>query len=603
MTQSTLSVNARRVARPPAEGEFLLRPASPEEVFTPEDLTDEQRLVGKTAREFFEREVAPCGDLLEEHNPGLARALITRAAEIGFLGTEVSRSDGGLGLGLAPAMLQIEQFARQMSFGMAIVTQTGIGSLPLVFFGSEQQKRRYLPGILSGEIVCAFALTEAHSGSDALAARCTATLDHTGRNYLLSGQKMWVTNAGFADLFTVFAKVAGERFTAFLVERNWPGVSLGAEESKMGVRGSSTRPLLLDQVPVPVERVLGEVGAGHQVAFGALNVCRAKLGAALVGAAKEVLTLSAAYSQERKAFGQRLAEFALIGEKLARMAARIYAAESVVYRAAGLLEQELARLSGGGQARSDGIGFAVESSIVKVFTSETLDSVADEGVQIHGSNGYSSAYAVERFYRDARVNRIFEGTNEIHRLLIPNRLLKLAQSEALPIARAAADAWYVVRTNKRARASHGEPLAAERQLGERSRLLTLLLLGAAVEGFGEQLRQQQLLLAALSDLVIETFAIDSVLLRARKPIEPGWRSDGAPRLNEIRLSASRLFAQEAFDRVRLAALKAAGITASARPNPELERVVYRLLNSPLTDCTSPCANLAGAVNAAKGYPF
>ncbi len=597
--QSAISVKTRTATRPRVEGDFLLASSAPEEVFTREDLTDEQRMVGNTAREFFEREVAPRSNELEEFDPRLIRNLMGRAAEIGFLATEIPESDGGLGLGIFPALLQVEQFARHMSFGMAIVTHTGIGSLPIVFFGDERQKRRYLPAIMSGEMVSAFALTEAHSGSDALASRTTATLDGSSRHYLLNGEKMWVTNGGIADLFIVFARVDGLHFTAFLVERGWPGVSLDAEESKMGMRGSSTRPLLLDNVAVPVENVLGEVGAGHKVAFGTLNVCRTKLGAGLVGASKEILALSAAYSRERKAFGKRIAEFELIREKLARMTARIYAAESLVYRTAGLLAENLTRLSANG---AGGIGFATESSIVKVFTSETLDFVADEGVQIHGSNGYSSHYAVERFYRDARINRIFEGTNEIHRLLIPERLLKLAQSGDLPLQKAAADAPSTIESDRRWRANQVDLLAVEHQLCERSRALAVTLLGAAVESFGKEIRSRQMLLAAISDVAIEAFAIDSVLLRTEKAMGRRSWTDGSSS-DEIRINAAKLFVREAFDRASQSALRAAGMIASAQPNSALETAVYRLATAPMTDCASLCNSVSSAVSASGGYPF
>jgi alkylation response protein AidB-like acyl-CoA dehydrogenase len=595
--QSARSVRARRTPRQPVEGDFLLKASAPDEVFTPEDLTDEHLMVRQSAREFFDREVFPRGQMIEEQDRELTRELIQRAAGVGFLGTEIPESDGGLGLGLIPAMLQIEQFARHMSFCMAIATQTGIGSLPIVFFGTEQQKRRYMPGIMSGEIICAFALTENQSGSDALSARARATLDGEGRNYLLNCQKMWVTNAGFADLFIVFAKVDGKHFTAFLVERQWNGVGLGAEESKMGMHGSSTRPLMLDNVRVPVENVLGEVGGGHKVAFGTLNVCRSKLGAGLVGAAKEILSLSVAYSQERKAFGHCLTEFELIREKLARMTARIYAAESIVYRTADLLTEDLSRI---GDGRTDGIGHAIESSIVKVFTSEMIDFVADEGVQIHGSNGYSSDYPIERFYRDARVNRIFEGTNEIHRLLIPDRAMKLARSGVLPLQQAVADAWHQVRNAKRDSFNLPATFSIEHQICARSRRLALILMGAAVETFGERLQNQQILLATLSDLTIDTFAVESVLVRTIKALEGKPVVGG---LKEMRIGAMRLFIRETFDQTRRAALRAAGILEAAGSNPQLETVVNRLSVMPLIDSARLCQCVSEGVIAAKGYPF
>jgi alkylation response protein AidB-like acyl-CoA dehydrogenase len=614
-----------------AEGSFLLSAARAVDIFAPEDFSDEQRMIAAAARSFFDCEVAPCASALEDQDPQLIRRLLRRAAEIGFLSTEVPVADGGLGLGLVSAMLQVEHFARHMSFGMAIATQTGIGSLPVVFFGSEDQRRRYLPGIMSGELICAFALTEAQSGSDALAARATATLDSTSCCYVLNGEKMWVTNAAIADLFIVFAKIDGRHFTAFLVERGYPGLSLGAEESKMGMRGSSARPLILEDVRVPANNVLGSAGLGHRVAFGTLNVCRTKLGAGLVGAAKEVLGLAAQYSAVRTAFGKPLAEFELIKDKLARMTARIYAAESVVYRTAGLLSSNLKTISGGGiDALPNGIGFAIESSIVKVFTTEALDLVVDEAVQIHGSNGYSSAFAVERFYRDSRVNRIFEGTNEIHRLLITERLVKLAASGSLPLFEIASRLWAELdrRAPRPTAPRNTVSVPFEARLAERARQLTLILIGAAFDQFHEQLADKQLLMAALSDAAIETFAMQSVIARSLKadgndsslsenksrstrrgqagPSRVANVSNEFAEVNgraELRAYATSLFVRDAFEKVGIAGRTAAGIISASLPHHRLEAAVDQLTLAPVVDRSRLCTHLAAAIRNSGGYIF
>ena len=626
----------RSVRRAPArsghaEGTFLLSSPGPNEVFTPDDLTEEQRLIADSSRRFFNSEISPQSAALEDHRPALIRELMKKAGSMGFLSTEIPEQDGGLGIGLVAAMLQVEQFARHMSFGMAIVTHSGIGTLPIVLFGSEYQKRRYLPEIMSGQMISAFALTEAQSGSDALSARTTATLDSTGEFYELNGQKMWVTNGGIADVFIVFAKVDGTRFTAFLVERYFEGVSLGPEESKMGMRGSSTRPLILDHVRVPVANVLGEVGQGHRVAFGTLNICRTKLGAGLVGASKEVLGLTAEYSTSRTAFGNPLADFELIQEKLARMASSIYAAESVVYRTAGLIDKELHRLKQNGwNDFPHGLGFGIESSIAKVFTTEVLDQVADEGVQIHGCNGYSAAFAVERFYRDSRVNRIFEGTNEIHRLLITERLIKLAGA-GLPLFDYASAA--VSEASRRApRAFLPRNTISMQFLGklaERARQVTLILLAEAHERFGDRLRKKQLLLASLSDSAIETYAIQSVIARTLRAIEAqekpadkkvrpfkqktaglarlsdeDWGNTGSSSMAaQTRAAATALFVRDSFNRIGSTARTAAGMINSARPNSRFDSLIEHLIASPPFDRASLCAKIAESTRESKGYAF
>src|SRR5262245_17674106 len=355
----------------PYEGDFLLRTTAPSQVFTPEDFSEEHRMIAETARSFFEREVLPAERSIEQGDFTAVRELIVRAGEAGLLATGVPESDGGFGLGLVPTMIEVEEFSRNVSFTMAIATQTGIGVLPLLFYGTRAQKQRYLPDILAGERIVAFALSEGHSGSDALNPRTTAQLDQSGHHYILNGEKMWVTNAGIADLFTVFARVEGSRLAAFLVERGWPGVGFGPEESKLGAHGASTRSLILNDARVPVENVLGEVGQGHRVMFGTLNIGRARLGAGLVGASKTVLRLTAEYAAERHAFGKPIARYGLIQEKLASIAARIYAAESMAYRLAGLLGPQVSDAEANGlETVPGGIGFVTECSALKVFGSE-----------------------------------------------------------------------------------------------------------------------------------------------------------------------------------------------------------------------------------------
>ena len=476
-----------------AGGGYLTEQRLPGEIFTAEDLSEEHLAIGRTVDAFYAQEVEPHLDAVQHHEPGVARGILQKAADLGLTGIMIPERFGGMEMDLTAMMVAAEHFAGDASFSGWQSAHVGIGTLPLLFFGNEQQKAKYLPKLANLEMLAAYALTEPHAGSDALAARTRADLSADGTHYVLNGQKMWITNGGAADLFTVFAKVNGEKFTAFLVERAH-GVKSGAEEKKMGIKGSSTTALFLDNVQVPVENVLGEIGRGHIIALNVLNIGRLKLGPGTMGGAKKVLAACLKYAKERKAFGSAIAEFGAIRHKLAEMAIRIFADESMIWRTVGMIESRLQAM-GPDQILKSVEEFAVECSIVKVFASEVLDYITDEGVQIHGGYGFHQDYMVERSYRDSRINRIFEGTNEINRLLIPRMLLK----RGLPTAGAkpATD-------------------AVEENLVYNAKQIALAALHAAVEKYGKALDREQEVLTYIADILIETYAMDSVLLRARK---------------------------------------------------------------------------------------
>src|SRR6201981_1257678 len=423
-------------------GAFLIEEFAPDEVFTAEDLSEEHFAIARTVDEFWANDVEPHLEAIRQQKPGIALNVLRKSADLGLTAVAIPERFGGMEMDLASVMIVGEHLGRDGSYGSWHSAHTGIGTLPILFFGTEEQKQKYLPRLAKDEILAAYALTEPLAGSDALAIRTRADLSPDGKFYVLNGQKMWITNGGAADLFTVFAKVGGEKFTAFLVERSFPGVTSGAEEHKMGIKGSSTTAVYFDHVKVPVENVLGEVGRGHVIAFNILNLGRLKLGPGALGAAKNVLTVSLKYAKERKAFGSAIAEFGAIQHKLAEMAIRIYVVESMVWRVVGLIESQ-SRAAPGDKSDASRTElkaveeYAAECSMIKVYASEMLDYVVDEGVQIHGGYGYHQDYAVEAAYRDARINRIFEGTNEINRLLITGMLLKRAARGQLPLIPAA----------------------------------------------------------------------------------------------------------------------------------------------------------------------
>ncbi len=505
-------------------GSFLIQPASPAEVFTPEDLTDQHRLIMQTAQEFVEQEIVPRLKEIEEKKPGLLRELLRKAGDVGLLANDVPQKFGGLEMDKISSILISEVMARDGSWAATIGSQAGIGMLPIAFFGTLAQKEKYVPLLARGEWVGAYCLSESSSASDALHCKTRATLSPDGRHYALNGQKMWITNGGIADVYVIFARVDGEKFTAFIVERNYPGVSPGAEEHKMGIRGSSTTSVNLDNVLVPVENVLGEVGKGHVIAFNILNMGRLKLGAGCIGGCKIILPEALKWAKERHAFGRPIAEFGLIQEKLGEMIVRTFAGESMCYRTTGMID----RLLEGKDQSADDAGpqilkaleeYAVECSILKVVGTETLDFVVDEVVQIFGGYGFSSDYSVERAYRDQRVNRIFEGTNEINRLLITDMLLKRSMKGELALIPAAQRLMDEVLSMAPGEVEFSDaPLAAEASLVSNAKKVVLLVAGSAVQKYMQKLAEQQEVVGVISNLVMEVYAMESALLRAQKTL-------------------------------------------------------------------------------------
>lgn len=503
-------------------GAFLLGPVSPEQVFTPEEFTEEHKMIAKTAFDFTAKEVEPRVEELEKLNPELMSSLLKQAGELGLLAADIPEEYDGAGLDKISSMLIAENLTRGGSFGLAHGAHTGIGSLPIVLFGNADQKKRYLPALASGEKIAAYCLTEPTSGSDALGAKTRADLSADGKYYILNGTKQFITNAGMADVFVVYAKVDGDKFTAFIVDRETEGLSLGPEEKKMGIKGSTTRQVILENAKVPVENVLGEIGKGHVIAFNILNIGRYKLAVGCLGAAKHATELAAKYSLERKQFGKPIASFGMIREKLARMATSIYVTESMVYRTGGLIDAALAEIDHHAEDAGPRIGraieeYALECSINKVFASEALDFVADEAVQIHGGYGYISEYPVERIYRDSRINRIFEGTNEINRLIIPGMLMRKAMKNELPFLQVA-QALQKELLQPLTPVSD-EPVTREAQLVERAKKIFLLAAGSAVQKLGQKLQDEQEILARIADLVIEIFAMESAVLRTVKKVQ------------------------------------------------------------------------------------
>lgn len=500
---------------------WLLSPATPDAVATPERLTDEQRLIRQTTRDFMRQDVLPHLDALDARDWTAARTMIRKAGALGLLGVDVPEELGGVALDTLSSLLVAEGVAANASFATTFGATTGLAIVPLLLFGTDEQRARYLPRLASGEWVGAYALSEATSGSDALGARARAVRDADGR-FVLDGEKMWITNGGFADVFIVFAKIDGEHFSAFIVERAFPGVSSGREEHKMGLHGSSTTPLVLQGVRVPAANLLGEAGRGHKVAFTVLNYGRFKLGGMCAGGARVALADAATYAQQRRQFGRPIAEFGAIRHKLGEMTARLYAAESLLYRLAGAIEA----------ARGDGLNaaleaHAVEASIAKVAGSEMLEYVLDETVQIHGGNGFVRDYPVERYYRDARVNRIFEGTNEINRLLIPGQLMRRAVKGDLPLIAAARGLQDDLLRPAAADADEGTALDKAARLGDGLRKVALMTLGAAMQRFGEAVQDEQEVLSWVADIAIEAYAADSAVARARQAADAGRDEAGA----------------------------------------------------------------------------
>ena len=506
-------------------GGFLIEETPFEEITTPEDFSQETQLLAQTCRDFVAQEVLPVLDRLNAHEPGLMRSLLEKAGEIGLLSVDVPENYGGLGAPKVQSMVVAESIGAGSSFPVAHGAQTGIGTLPIVYFGTPEQKQKWLPKLATGEVISAYALTEAGSGSDALAAKATAVLD--GDEWVLNGEKTFTTNGGFSDITILFAKVDGEKFSAFIVPMDTPGVSVGEEEHKMGINGSSTVSVIMQDARIPKENLLGEVGRGHVIAFNILDVGRFKLGASVVGASKEALKETIGYTTQRQQFGKALSDFPLSRYKLGYMASRIYAAESAVYRTAGLFDEAIARLDHDAEDFDRNVikaidDFAIECSIIKVFASEVLDHVVDEMVQLYGGYGYVEDYPASRYYRDSRINRIFEGTNEINRMLIPGMILKRAMKGDLPLLAAAkAIQDELLSIPSLDEGGEKEPFEAEMEQVGKLKKAVLLVAGVAAQKLGAHLQDEQEVLVHTADMIMETYALESAVLRARKMIASG----------------------------------------------------------------------------------
>jgi butyryl-CoA dehydrogenase len=541
---STTSVSPVVAAR---GGSFLIESRTPAEVFTPEDMNEEQRQMAATVAQFARDEILSVAPEIEAKKPGVVAGLLRKAAELGFTSVDIPEEYGGLGMDKTTSAIIADHLSVLASFSTAFGAQTGIGTLPLVWYGTEEQKKRFLPRIASGEFITAYALSEATSGSDAMNVRTRATLSPDGSTYTLNGEKMWITNCGIAGLFTVFAKIDGEKFSAFLIERDTPGLTVGAEEHKLGIRGSSTCPLVLQECKVPAGNLLGEPGKGHHIAFNVLNVGRFKMGVACVGGARHALAHMVRYAKERRAFGKAIAEFGLIRRKISTCATRLYAAESMAYRTVGMIDASLEQL-GDEKSRSPREvqrrieEYAVECSILKVYGSEMLTLVADELVATMGGYGYVEEYPAERFYRDARINRIFEGTNEINRMIITGWLLKRAQSGDLPLMAAIKTLMDEVMQPPSFESADetDDPFAREAAILAAVRKMGLFAAGVASQRFMTAMQDQQEIMADLADIIAQVYALESSLLRAMKL---GTSSKGSA---EVAAAMTRLLADESM---------------------------------------------------------
>jgi alkylation response protein AidB-like acyl-CoA dehydrogenase len=584
-------------------GSFLLESPQPADVFTPADLTDDQKLIGQTAEEFVVKEVLPLVRDLENKKAGLMAALVKKGGELGLMGGGVPEQYGGAGLDKIATTVLTEKLSLYGGFAVTHGAHAGIGTLPIVYFGTEEQKKKYLPKLATGELIGAYCLSEPQAGSDAQNSLTRAELNSEGTHYILNGQKMWITNGGFADVYVVFAKINGDKFTAFIVERTFPGFKPGNEEHKMGIHGSSTTPIFLENCKVPKENVLHEIGRGHIVAFNILNSGRFTLGASCVGGAKNVLSTSSKYTKERKAFGKQIGEFGLIREKLAEMAIQIFAVESMVYRSSGNIE---AAMSAGSASGGDKIQnamkvleeYAIESSISKVYGSEMLDYVVDEAVQIFGGYGFHEDYPVCRTYRDSRINRIFEGTNEINRMLIIQMLMKRAMSGQLALIPAAMRLADEILAGPSFEEAPEGVLADEARVVANAKKMFLQAAGGAVQKFREKLAEEQELIAALANIVMEIYAMESCLLRAQKAAATKGES-----ATQTMIDAARVFIAEAAERVEHEAKRAVTAVHEGDMLTTQMAVLKRFGKRAPVDTIALRRQVAAAVQSQDRYPF
>ena len=581
-------------------GSFLIEDRTPDEVFTPEDFSEEQVMIGQTADDFMLKELVPRLPELLKLDYELSRALLRKAGELGLLGVEIPEEYGGLGLDKVSGCLVADKAGRDGSFATTFAVQVGIGTLPIVYFGTEAQKKKYLPKLASGEWVSSYSLSEASSASDAMNAKARAVLSPDGKSWILNGEKMWLSNAGFADLYITFAKVDGEHFTAFIVEKGMPGVSLGAEEKKTGIKGSSTRPLILTDAVIPKENLLGDVGKGHKIAFNILNIGRFKLGAMVTGSAKLTVAVAAAYGNSRTAFGQPITSFGLVKQKIGQMAILAYVSESVVYRTAGMIDRNLADvgLNDPENALKRIEEYDVECSMVKVWCSEMLDWVVDETVQIFGGAGYVEDYPAERYWRDARVNRIYEGTSEINRLLVPGRLIRRAMKGELPIFQKAMALLDELAGGPSAATPDEGFLAAEARMLAGAKKVALMCLGTAVQKRGEALKDEQEVLGHFADIAMATYALESAILRTRK--RAAARGEQAARLQE---AAVRCFAQDAIDEIEASARRLLAAVEQGDTLRTLLAALKRFTKREVCNTVALRRQVADAAIGQVGYPL
>jgi alkylation response protein AidB-like acyl-CoA dehydrogenase len=531
-------------------GSFILEDHLPEDVFTPEDISDEHRMIAQTAAEFTAKEVMPLDAEIESKSYAVHRALLLKAGELGLLSIDIPEQYGGAGLDLLSSLVASENLSGQASFSGSVGAHTTIGTLPIVYFGNAEQKQQYLPKLATGEWVGAYALTESGSGSDALAAKTTAKLTEDGKHYILNGQKMWITNAGFADVFIVFAKIDGDKFSAFIVERTFPGVSIAPEEHKMGLNGSSTCAVNLEDAQVPAGNLLGEIGKGHHIAFNILNIGRLKLGVSSIAGAKRLTGIATDYAKQRHQFGVSIASFGLIKHKLAEMALRAYVGECMIYRTVGMIEEAFSAIDRDipKEALKAIEDYAVECSIIKVTGSEWLGYVCDEAVQVFGGNGYSSDYPVEKAYRDARIARIYEGTNEINRLIIAGQLLRRAAKGENALFAAAKQLQEEMLSPALPDELPETVFAAERAALTNCKKAIIAVLGTVALKYRDKATEQQEVLAAASDMVMDVFAMESAILRTEKLATTKGEANCA-----LQIDATRVFANDAIQRVERSA--------------------------------------------------
>jgi len=586
-----------------AGGSFLVEQHPHMEMFTPEDFDDEALMMAESIDQFIQGEVVPRMDELEA-DPMKSLPLMKQIGELGLFATEVPEAYGGMDLPKANACLMLESGAIAGGFLVGVSAHVGIGTMPITFFGTKEQKEKYLPKLATGEWIGAYALTESSSGSDALNARTKAVLSEDGKHYLLNGTKMWITNGGFADVFTVFAKIDGEHFTAFIVEAGFPGVSVAAEEKKMGIKASSTRMLILEDAKVPVENVLGEIGKGHKIAFNILNIGRFKLGAGGVGGGKVALKRCAEYAIERKAFGKSISEFGLIQEKLAGMAINTFAIQSMLYRTAGLIDRVLEDVDDSDpeseMMKLKGIEeYAIECAIVKVFASEAIDRIVDEAVQLFGGYGYSKDYPIERAYRDSRINRIFEGTNEINRLLIVDMLIKRAMRGKIPLMdKAGALMNELLGPPSFDFEQDTSLLADERKIIENAKKIFMFVAGAAFQKYMEALKDEQQLIGIAADVLIDTYIMESMLMRSLKKAQ----TDGEEAAS-LMVIATQAYCHDAIERIQANAKKALGAVEAGDTLLTMLAAVRRLAKHPPVNVIQVNRQLAAKVLEKGGYPI